>query len=405
MRVLLVTQYFWPETFPVNLLADALKDTGCEITVLTGQPNYPEGKIFKGYSSLSVKKEQHNDLSVFRVPMITRGKSGSIRLFINYCSFAISASMVGPWLLRGKKFDIIIAVAQSPILAVIPAIILKRIKRLPLVTWVGDLWPESLRSTGHVSNSFILKMVGKLAGWVYNNSDLVLVQSETFRNPILELSRSAVVAYLPNPAKVVSAESDNCSSLVLDKGFNVVYAGNIGTVQSLEMIVAAAELLKDELHVRFVLVGSGSKSEWLKQVVEEKQLTNIQLPGRFPPLEIPAILKQADALLVSLVKDKTMSLTVPSKTQSYMAVGKPIIAALDGEGARVVTEAEAGIATPAEDARALATAVIFLRDAPAELKIKMGRNAQDYFAKHFESGAVGIKLASFLKETITVRDK
>ena len=402
MKVLLVTQYFWPETFPINILADTLKKYDCDITVLTGQPNYPEGKIFKGYNSFFIKKEYHNGIRVLRVPIIARGTSSSVRLLMNYFSFMLSGILLGPFFLFREKFDIIVGVAQSPVLAVIPAIVLKKIKKIPLVTWVGDLWPESLKSTGHVSNSLIIRMVGKLTGWIYHNCDLILVQSATFREPILTLCNSAVVAHLPNPAVAVSAETESVASasLLLDEGFNVVYAGNIGKVQSLEMIVAAAELLQAEPDIRIVLIGSGSQSDWLKQEILKRKLTNIQIPGRFPASEIPEILKQADVLLVSLVKDVTMSLTIPSKIQAYMSIGKPILAAMDGEAARLITQTGAGIATPAEEPQELAKAILLLRNASAEEKRKMGTNALNYFNRHFESNAVGLQLISYLKETI-----
>ncbi len=376
--------------------------TGCEVTVITGQPNYPEGKIFKGYRAISVRKEQHNGYTIFRVPLFPRGKSGAVRLSLNYFSFLFFAGLLGPWLLRGKKFDAVLGVAQSPPLAVIPAIIIKKIKRIPLVTWIGDLWPDSMESTGYVSNQFLLRCTKQIMRWIYQSNQLLLIQSRTFREPVQQLCGTVPIEYLPNPGEAIFSKpvSKQLSPLQFDGGFTVMYAGNIGTVQSLETIVEAAVILQKDTEIRFVLVGSGSKSNWLSTEIEKRQLTNIMLPGRFDLEYMPAILAQADVLLVSLVKNKAMSLTVPAKTQTYMVAGRPIIASLDGEGARVVTEAGAGIAVPAEDAVALAGAVLTLKNTSPESLVKMGEAGRKYYAENFDSKVIAEKLVQHIKGLI-----
>lgn len=384
-------------------MINGLHETGCEITVLTGQPNYPEGKIFKGYHSLSFKKEHYQGYSVIRVPLLPRGKSGAIRLTINYFSFVFFAGLFGPWLVRGKKYDAVFGVAQSPALAVIPAIIISKIKKAPLATWVGDLWPDSMESTGYVSNQLILGGMKKVMHWIYKNNQLILIQSRTFREPILALCDSVPIKYLPNPGEAIfsSPVSGSIPIVSYKDKFTVMYAGNIGSVQSLDMIVDAASLLQSEKDIRFVLVGSGSKSDWLKTEIETRALTNILLPGRFEPEYMPGILEQADALLVCLVKNNAMSLTVPAKTQTYMAAGRPILAAMDGEGARVVTEAGAGIATPAEDAEALAGAVLTLRNSSVEVRKQMGDAARKYYEENYDSKVVASNLFEYLTEMVS----
>lgn len=403
MKVLVLSQYFWPETFRITEVAKSLHDLGCEVTVLTGQPNYPEGVLFPGYSAASVGIQIHDGLTIHRVPLMPRGRGSAMRLVLNYLSFIVSAAVFGPWLLRGNRVDVILVYTPSPILQVIPAVCLKWIKGAKLVTWVQDLWPESLSATGFVRNQKILGAVAAVVRWIYRRNDLLLVQSQAFVDPVMRMASGTPVAYHPNPGELAFSKHDMnpASPLELELGFNVVFAGNLGTVQALDTVLAAAELLRDEQDVRFVLVGSGSRSEWLQQEVQRLGLTNVKLPGRFPPTDMPSILAQASAVLVTLVKDPVISQTVPSKVQAYLAAGKPIIASLDGEGARVVTESGAGVACPAENARALADAVLHLRDAlPQDLQ-KMAQRGLDYYKQHFEPTFLAKRLAKILSDVVT----
>ena len=402
MRILVVSQYFWPESFRINELIDALPAAGCEVTVLTGQPNYPEGKIFEGYKALSFRKEVHNGYSIIRVPMMQRNKAKAYQLILNYLSFVISTSFFAPWLLRGERFDVIFVYAPSPILQVIPAIILKKIKRVPLVTWVGDLWPQSLVSTGFVANRFLLKIIEQFVRFIYRQNDLLLVQSRPFIGPVKKLAGAVPVEYFPNPGEAMFADKSSMLATPvykLKKGFNIVFAGNLGSVQAIEMIFKAAMILQEEPDINIFLFGNGSMTEWLKTEISAKELKNLVLAGRFPTSAMPAIFAQADVLLVSLIKDETMSLTVPAKVQTYMAAGKPIIAALDGEGAKIVTDAGAGVATPAEDAVALANVILALSRLPQSDLTKMGDAGYLYYKKNFDSGMLTDR---FIKRLSTI---
>lgn len=400
MRVLIVTQYFWPESFRLNELVNSLSEKGCEITVLTGQPNYPEGKTYEGYKPFRISRQEHNGYKVVRIPLVPRGKSGAIRLMMNYLSFVLGGLVFSPWLLRRKKFDVIFVYAISPILAAIPAILLKKLKKAALVTWVGDLWPDSLSATGYVKNESILKLVSRLVAWIYGKNDLILGQSRTFVEPIRQLLKkdNVTVDYFPNPGETIySSAVKYPPAIVLKDGFNVVYAGNLGTVQALEIIIDAAELIKSRQDINIYLLGSGSLGEWLNKEIISRSLENVFLPGRFEPECMPAIFEQADALIVSLVKDKTMAMTVPAKIQTYLAVGKPVIAALDGEGARIVIEAGAGVASEAGNAQALADAILKLKNlSPVERK-QMGENGQKYFKANFDPSLLTEKLIDIFK--------
>lgn len=405
MKVLVLSQYFWPETFRITEVVQSLRDLGHEVTVLTGQPNYPDGLIQPKYSAASLRTQIHDGLTIHRVPLAPRGRGSALRLVLNYLSFIVSSAVFGPWLLRGQRFDVIVVYAPSPILQAIPAIWLARLKGARLATWVQDLWPESLSATGFFHNPKILKGVSAVVRWIYRKNDLLLVPSQAFVDPVVRMAGRTPVVYHPNPGELAfsAAVTDRSSPLQLKPGFNVVFAGNLGTVQALDTVLAAAQLLRDQQDIRFVLVGSGSRSEWLQQEIRRRGLDNISLPGRFPPSDMPGILSQASTLLVSLVRDPIMSQTVPSKVQAYLAAGRPIIAALDGEGARVVIEAGAGVACPAEAAQALADAVLQLRDALPQERQRMAQCGRSYYEQHFEPTLLAKRLAEILSGMVIGR--
>jgi glycosyltransferase involved in cell wall biosynthesis len=402
LKVLILTQYFWPETFRITEVAESLQANGCDVVVLTGQPNYPEGVILEGYSAASVCKEMYEGLRIKRVPLAPRGSGSKTRLIINYLSFVVSASIFGPWLLRGQRFDAILVYAPSPIMQAIPAIWLSWLKEAKLITWVQDLWPESLSATGFVRSPAILDAVSIVVKWIYRHNDLLLVQSRAFIESVVNMAGSTPVIYHPNPGEIAfsNMQREEQSVLQLDTGFNVVFAGNLGTAQALGTILAAARLLKDIEEVRFVIVGSGSQSDWLRQNIELLGLKNMSMVGRFPPSEMPGIFAQASALLVTLVRDSKVSQTVPSKIQAYLAAARPIIAAIDGEGARIVIEAGAGIACQAEDAEALAEAVRHLYRTRLEERESMAQRGRVYYEQHFEPTLLARQLKEILSDTV-----
>jgi glycosyltransferase involved in cell wall biosynthesis len=395
MKVLVLSQYFWPETFRITEVVRSLRQAGCAVTVLTGQPNYPGGVIFGGYRASGAGKELHDGYSIYRVPLIVRGTGTTIHLALNYLSFIASACVVGPWLLRKQQFDIVFVYAPSPILQAIAGIWFKRIKRARLVTWVQDLWPESLEVTGFVRNRWLLRVIGVVVRWIYHRNDLLLVQSQAFIEPVRAIAGNTPIAYFPNPGESAFAynpESSRTSELQLEPAFNVVFAGNLGTVQALGTLLEAAEMLLTCNQIRFVLIGSGSRSIWLEEQVAQRQLSNVRLPGRFPAEAMPGIFAQASVLLVSLVRSPIMSQTVPGKVQAYLAAGRPIVASLDGEGARVVVASGAGLSCPAEDAKALAQAVLKLQAASPEELLRMGKAGRRYYDEHFDPAVLTIRL-------------
>lgn len=405
MRVLLLSQYFWPESFRINEVARSMRDAGCEVTVLTGQPNYPEGRVFAGYRAWSTRREQYHGCEVVRVPLAPRGRGGGLRLALNYLSFVIWAGTIGAWLLRGRRFDVIFVYGISPVTQAIPGMVLRRSTGAALVLWVQDIWPQSLEITGFVRNRRLLDWAGRMVRWIYRRCDLLLVQSEGFIPLVRELAGSTPVECHPNPGEAsLQNGAAELPALRLEAGFNVVFAGNFGTLQALDTILAAAELLADEPRIRIVLIGSGSRGEWVRGEVERRRLDNVTMPGRFQQEQMAGILSQASVLLVTLARSPILAQTIPSKLQAYLAVGRPILASLDGEGARIVNEAGAGVAVPAEDATALADALRRLQAMPSAELNRMGDSGRRYYDAHFEPTTLARRLRKRFEELAHARE-
>ncbi|NTV94176.1 MAG: glycosyltransferase family 4 protein [Thiobacillus sp.] len=399
MRILLLSQYFWPENFRINELAATLQAMGMQVTVLTGKPNYPEGNIYPGYKAWGVGHDYHNGSRLVRLPLIPRGGSSSWRLALNYLSFVLSGCALAPTAMRGQKFDLVFVYAPSPLLQALPAILLARLKRAPLVVWVQDLWPESLAATNHINNRLLLRGVEAIVRFIYRRADSILIQSEAFRAPVARLTNDpGKIRYYPNSAPPLAepghSGSESAAADEIGRTFSVVFAGNLGTAQALDAIVDAAERLHDKPGIKFFLVGSGSQAAWLDEETRRRRLHNLVLLGRLPETAMPAIFRAASVLLVTLKDSPAFQHTIPSKVQAYLAAGRPIIAALNGEGARLIEAANAGVACPAGDSAALANAVLKLQSLSSEERNRLGENGRAYFKRHFDPQ----KLASELIE-------
>ena len=405
LRVLIVTQYFWPESFRVNDLAQGLRERGHQVTVLTGMPNYPTGRLFPGYGLRGPFREEYEGVPVLRVPLVPRGVGRRWQLAVNYASFVASASLLGPWRCRGP-FDVVLAYEPSPITVGLPAALLRRLKRAPLLFWVQDLWPESLAATGTSDSPLVLGPVRALVRFIYRRCDRVLVQSEGFRPRVEAVGADPrSVAYFPNWAESfyqpVEVEADAPERAEMGGGFRVLFAGNIGAAQSFETILAAAERLKEQRDVRLLVLGDGHRRPWLEEQVRARGLgETVRLLGSRPATAMPRYFALADVLLVTLRRDPIFALTVPSKLQTYLACGRPVVAALDGEGARIVEEAGAGLACAAEDADGLAAAILSLYHRPHAEREVMGASARRYFERHFEREALLTQLEAWMREAV-----
>ena len=353
MRILVVSQYFWPEAFRINDLVQGLLDRGHEVTVLTGKPNYPGGSLFAGYGFLRPVRERYaGGAEVVRVPLVPRGSGSGRRLALNYLSFVLFAGLLGPLLCRGR-FDVIFVYEPSPITVGLPALVMKKAKKAPIMFWVQDLWPESLSAAGAVRSKRVLRGVERLVRFIYRGCDRILVTSRGFVPRVEALSaREKKVHYWPQWAEALYEPvevGDNAPERSeMPDGFRVVFAGNVGAAQSFETILAAAERLRDRHGIQWVIIGDGRRRKWVEDRVRELRLEDrVHLLGKRPMERMPRYFALADALLVTLKRDPIFSLTIPGKLQSYLACGRPVVAALDGEGARVIKESGTGLVAPA----------------------------------------------------------
>ena len=403
MKVLIVTQYFWPESFRINDLALGLRDRGHEVTVYTGKPNYPEGRFFDGYGFFGRAREDFEGVRLLRVPLIPRGHGGPVRLFFNFLSFALIASVLAPFRCRGP-YDAILVYEPSPVTVGLPAVVLRWVQRAPVIFWAQDLWPEALSATGAVRSKAVLGLVDRLVRFIYRHCDLLLVQSRAFAPHVQAQGVPANrVRYFPNSAEALyepaAVGPEAPEHRLLPGGFRVLFAGNIGAAQDFETIVAAAERLRNERDIHWVIVGDGRMQSWVRSEIDRRKLdATVHLLGRHPVQSMPRFFALADALLVTLRNEPIFSLTIPTKIQSYLACGRPLVAALDGEGARVVQESGSGLAVRAGDAAALADAVLALRRMPAAAREAMGQSGRRYFQQHFERGMLLTRLEQWMRE-------
>ena len=390
MKVLVVTQYFWPESFRINDVVSSLVDSGIEVDVLTGKPNYPDGKIFNGYRVWDCQIEHKFGSSIFRVPLIPRGNKSKFNLALNYFSFIIFGVMQGAWMVRKNKYDLVFVYGLSPILLSIPGVFISKIKGIQIILWVQDLWPESLLATKSVQNGLVISMVGLVVKWIYQSMDLILVQSHAFIDEVKKMTTEKDVKYYPNSVDPsfynysLNKQIDDEEEQKNDGKFNVVFAGNVGIGQGIEVILEAAKILSDIDNIQFVIYGSGSRLEWLEEQKKQYNLKGIILKGRHPVESMPQLLSNANALLVTLSDEPIFAKTIPNKIQAYLAVGRPILACLNGEGARVVNEAKAGIAVPAGDSKRLSEAILNLYKLSEKEMTIYGKNGREYYEKNFK---------------------
>ncbi len=409
MHLLVVTQYFWPENFRINDLVVEMVKRGHQVKVLTGLPNYPDGEVFSDYINDSARFLNYQGAEIIRVPMISRGK-GRVRLMLNYLSFAVSASLLGPWKLRKCKFDAIFAYEPSPITVGLPATLMRKIKRAPLVFWVLDLWPDTLQAIGAVRSSFVLRMVGQLVSFIYRRCDLILAQSKSFIPQIQRYaSKQTRIVYFPSWAESVfnrCTDQPAAEIVCQSDDFNVMFAGNIGDAQDFPSILAAAENLKTHSKIKWLIVGDGRMASWVADEIKHRNLQRcVIMLGRYPVERMPSFYMHADALLVSLKDEPIFSMTIPGKLQSYLAAGIPVLAMLNGEGATVVDSANAGFSCAAGDANALSAAVLKLVHMSFEEREVMGKNGVDITLREFDRDTLISQLEHWMTDLKYEADK
>jgi len=400
VRIVLLSQWYPPEPQSVvSDLAETLTAEGHDVTVLTGFPNFPSGKLYPGYKLKFVRREMWNGVPIVRVPLLPyHGRSPILRI-LNLASFCAAAILVGPWFVR--RPDLIHAI--QPPTTCFPAWVLSRLWRAPFTYEVQDLWPDTLRATNMVSASRALRLVEGYCRWAYRKATAIRVISEGFRRVLLSRGvPESKVHFLPNWVDTDRYKPLDASAATpvwsTDRpAFRIVYAGNMGLAQGLDNLLQAAARMPAASTVRFVLIGGGVEADTLRDRAAGMKLANVEFVAFRKPEEMPAILAAADAVLLHLKHDPLFSVTIPHKLLTYLAVGKPILACAEGEPADIVRAAGAGIACAPGDPDALATAAAELAAMPIEQRARLGANGRVYACEQFERRAVVSRIGAMLE--------
>ena len=387
-RILLISPHFYPNDFKCNDVAFELAKQGHKVTVLTDIPNYPKGKFFDGYGYFRRRRETINGVEVIRTGVIPRGNGSGKMIALNYLSFLFSAFFRALWMGVFKKYDTVIVHQLSPVTVGIPAVIIKKLQRkVKLLFWVLDLWPESLQVAGGINNKYILGAFEWVAKLCYRNSDKILISSRGFKKSICEKGEFAdKIIYFPNWAEDSLTASSDYVLPELPDGFKVMFAGNIGEAQDFEHTLEAAQILKDRGRndIHLVLVGDGRKREWVEKYVCDNQLQDtVHWVGRHPLEAMGKFFERADVLYFALKDSIIFNLTCPAKLQAYMSAGKPVLAMINGEGAQIVADAGCGLSVHAGDSEALADIVVQMSLMNADELKAMGLRGMEYCKTNF----------------------
>ncbi len=394
MRILILTQWFQPEpNFKGLPLAKALRKMGHDVEVLTGFPNYPGGKLYSGYRIKLWKREVMDGIVVNRALLYPSHDQSAVRRIFNYASFAISSMLVSFCI---KRPDVVY-VYCPPMTAAAGAIALRVLRKVPYVIDIQDLWPDTLASTGMIKSELVMRLVGAWSAFAMRKAQALIVLSPGFKRRLLERHVLSPIHVIPNwapPEIEEQAKSVPVKASSNGAELNILFAGNMGKAQALETVIGAAKrLILDAPMIRFTFIGSGVEVEALRAASHAAGTDNIIfLPPR-PVADMGPVFADADALLVHLRDDPLFSITIPSKTQAYLAMGRPILMGVRGDAADMVEAAGAGIAFIPESADSLADAAIKLSNMSKESRAAMGYAGSVYYQTHlsFEKGVQSLE--------------
>lgn len=397
-HILIVSQYFYPEPFRINDMCKEWVERGYKVTVLTGIPNYPEGKVYKGYGFGKKRRENYFGADVIRIPLIARGK-GKIRLALNYFSFVISGWF---WKLFTKiKADVVFTFEVSPMTQALIGVWYAKKRKIPHFLYVQDLWPENVETVTGIHSRAIIRPIEKMVGHIYKNTDLIFVTSKSFVGEVQKRvdENKEKVKFWPQYAEefYTPKARESVAEIANDSSFKIVFTGNIGKAQGLEILPKCAKILKEKnADVKFVVVGDGREKESLLLDVKEQDVEDkFTFIERKPAEEIPKYLAACDAAFVSYMDNPLWANTLPAKMQSYMACGMPIIASASGETERIINEADCGVCAKIGDAQLLADEIEkFIKRDDIHL---LGLKAKEYSDLHFNKKKLMDEMDTFIK--------
>lgn len=402
MRVLVISQYYYPEQFRINDICKELVKRGHRVTVLTGIPNYPEGKYYEGYGPTKKRKDIKDGVDIIRLPIIPRGKK-SIMLILNYLSFVISGFFWSKF--TRKKFDKVFIYEVSPMFQALPGIWYSKRKKIDSYIYVMDLWPESVQLVTNMKNKTVLKCINKVVDYIYKNCKKIFTSSESFieninkrgheRKKLIFWPQYAEEFYIPlKKEEHIINEMDT-------KDFKIVFAGNIGYAQGLDIIIDTAKILKTKnIKVKFFLIGDGRAKEDLVKLVDEYKLEDyIKFIDKKPAEKIPEYYANADMAFITLKKNLISDEILPAKLQSYFACGVPILGSADGEIKNVIEKSKAGFCVESGKPEKLAEQIekcIRLTDKELE---ELKYNSRKFFEENYEKH----KLLDILEKEMEIR--
>lgn len=389
MNILIVTPHFHPENFRINDFAFEYMKRGHQIIVLTAVPDYPIGKFFDGYGIFKKSREYYNGIKIYRAPTIPRGNGSNFRLSLNYVSFVIGAIITSLFLLK-NKLDIIFVFEPSPVTIGLPAIFIKKIKRIPICFWVLDLWPESVISAGNLKSNLIPRLLTPIVKYIYKHCDKILVSSKGFIKSIISKGvDTRKVEFFPQWAepffRPVEYKSELLPNKVPENCFKIMFAGNIGEAQDFPAILEAAKLLKSNTNIHWIIIGDGRRSAWVKDKILEYGIQNcFHMLGQHTIERMPHYYALADAMLFSLKDEYIFSITIPAKVQSYLACGKPIIAMVNGEAAKIINDNNAGYTCEAGDYNSLVNNIIKMSQLKINQLQELTKNSLECYNSNFD---------------------
>lgn len=396
MKILFVTQNFWPENFIINDLVVELSKMGYTISVLTGYPNYPSGKIFREYQGKIITKEKFGDVEVLRVPMFANHSKSKLKRVLSYLSYMLSMSFFG-LIYFTKDFDLIFTYQPGSILVGVTSYLINIRIKAKSVFWIQDLWPEAILAMKIIKPGKLEKLIKLVSNWIYGNNDLLLVQSEGLLS-YLNKNRNIPdikMKFIPN----WSMDFSKVGFLEKVK-FKLLYIGNIGHFQNIETLVEVAKELKDKTEIEFTIIGDGQNYSSVQELILEYHCDNVQLIQKSEYKNLESYLSEADVLYLQLISDPILSLTIPGKLQAYLCYGKPILGAVMGEAARIIQEADCGLIAKPLDIESQKEAILKMKKNNYQERYRLGNNGYKYYKKNFDRTKSIQRVNYILKELL-----
>ena len=404
MRILIITQYYWPENFRINEVSEELIKLGHKVYILTGYPNYPKGEIYSEFKKNYKKFSKYKGAEIIRVPILSR-KKNNLNLALNYISFLLSSIFVGYFKLKGKEFDLIFTCQLSPVTIGITSAFFAKIRKIPQVFWVQDLWPDTLVALNIMTKNWQINLFKNLVNWIYSRCDLILAQSENILKEIKKYSSvKNNIYYFPTwgESDLFLKIAPPAPEIKPKDIFTILFAGNIGEAQDFPNLINAVQdmIVNNVINFRIILIGDGSKKEWLKEEVKKLNIEKyFEFYNSYPLERMPSFFRHADALMVSLLNKKVFNMTIPGKIPFYLGSGIPIIGMICGAGAEVIKKSKGGWVCDSGDYLNLSKIIqnIILLE-KEELK-KIGIKGKEYANKEFSKQTLINKLNKIFIET------